>query len=1453
METFNKLIREHLESYVNDLNKSVSINEKYKFLTNTVEEKTKYDPIFPDNYIYEHIANVKKDEKFLFRKSICEYLLLSKYYFCNNPQLIKNIFMNVKDERAYDYIFYFYNSIFDHATKDIIIKSLVLSGNRINSLFKVACLPFHSNTQIHINDILNDNVAYNIYKRERIYKENILNRNTIEKIFSKIVSVLEEKYKLNVKKVRSIDISKNIEECFVKIVGEDYNCPSSLDLCYEIYIQIISNIEFNYNDVSGLLSDTNYITEIKKYIDYGDVINNSMLIIANDIPIPIKNEDIEPTGSMKKTKKKKKKKRTVKPFDYWSKKISLHLAHYKQSKFVCKPWIPSEKNKVTKEIELFYNENVNDRYSPRVLKKVFGTYDDNYIGAYFDLCLQDDNKKTEDIRKYVNGVLMKIIKDIFLNIEEKTCKKMTEYINDDVICEEYKKEVRRILELVIGINNSYKGTYMLGGLMMFGYIHYLIELYDIDSMKIKKKLFDGDYDENIGSDKDNKLYDLLSKDIIISQGKFDNIPDCGETTLRNVINIILLDKKDKFVIDLIKDENVKSFYEKYDTIDKQKTQEARNEWAINVLNKIIIDNNFVHMKNRNSFPFDYKPTSENSEKILECIFDAKNENLYKIVHRHNKRITPYKKNVITADFPIVDANGKTHKFDFSEIHAGYNNEEYGNNENIIKKYTGVNKEIIEKLVVCNDKLTEEDMHNILNNAKKSNGVTIIKNIHLMAAVFFSKYYDIMRDYLSYFLKLALNNNDVKDVLERDFLSITNGSQIIHKFAELKDTFYIKSLFSLVKPDNHIFLTSALDWWNNTPLAISVQKCALETTKFLIEKNSDVNITDSGNRNLVEIAYDINDPAKYDIIIELIKKNKELILKKGLTEGSTLYYMYMYPRGSHEKIEEITILILDKTLIQNHGSTLLQMFTSKLYYKVLKYIASNPDILNIFLNTGVLFNMILDPNTNYGIPKQDTCVTLINEKTIDMILNNDNMLLLKCLQHKYYEIIMALVKYKHNIVNERIIHKNKEIYPLCYSYEKNSGISENSITVLIKNGADTTIMCNNKPILLHAIANCHCSVVSLMLEKDINILTKASEKYGNLLCYLYDLHSDSNNTLNQKMNEMQSFLIKNGVKLEGTLEERTMMLLGNVKIGNLENIKILINNDKNLIRAVSTQNEHLLSFFSRHCCEDENLKEKIGLFLIENDVDINCFTEDSRFVCNYNFYYDSEYNQNAHNELKSIHVIFSIIHFGHVNVAKEMIKKDKNIMNVKNVQGMTPLHYSFCNLIREWAVITKPKPVSKNKKPNDNMFIKCANFVNIFLDAGCNTSIKDIDGNTPLHYMIMANLCDDDIYKKLLKNNIETTNDMGETPLILACRVINKLLFGNPKIIFDLVASGANVNATDKNDKTMINYLSAYHSESIKNKLMEKSKEFSKTYEKKYIKYKNKYNTLKSHIMSSKYY
>lgn len=165
--------------------------------------------------------------------------------------------------------------------------------------------------------------------------------------------------------------------------------------------------------------------------------------------------------------------------------------------------------------------------------------------------------------------------------------------------------------------------------------------------------------------------------------------------------------------------------------------------------------------------------------------------------------------------------------------------------------------------------------------------------------------------------------------------------------------------------------------------------------------------------------------------------------------------------------------------------------------------------------------------------------------------------------------------------------------------------------------------------------------------------------------------------------------------------------------------------------------------------------------------------------------------------------------GDLEGVKALIEKDPDLVNAKDKDGRTPLHWASHGVHLEIVkfLVDKGADVnaedSKKVVPLHSLAVRNdAAAIEILIAKGAHVDAKDYGGNTALHYAAMYDAADAAALLIEKGTDIENRENYMRTPLILCARER-----GGPRTIKILLEAGADVNARDKFQDTALNLAS----------------------------------------------
>ena len=165
--------------------------------------------------------------------------------------------------------------------------------------------------------------------------------------------------------------------------------------------------------------------------------------------------------------------------------------------------------------------------------------------------------------------------------------------------------------------------------------------------------------------------------------------------------------------------------------------------------------------------------------------------------------------------------------------------------------------------------------------------------------------------------------------------------------------------------------------------------------------------------------------------------------------------------------------------------------------------------------------------------------------------------------------------------------------------------------------------------------------------------------------------------------------------------------------------------------------------------------------------------------------------------------------GNLEGVKSLIDKDPELVNARDNDGRTPLHWACRGVHLEVVKFLVEKSADVNAEDSNKIVPlhslasrNAAEAIEVLLAKGAHVDAIDYGKNTALHYAAMSNATD--AVAVLVKKgaDIEKIEEYGRTPLILGARER-----GGPKTIKVLLEAGADVKAKDKFGATALHLAS----------------------------------------------
>jgi ankyrin repeat protein len=165
--------------------------------------------------------------------------------------------------------------------------------------------------------------------------------------------------------------------------------------------------------------------------------------------------------------------------------------------------------------------------------------------------------------------------------------------------------------------------------------------------------------------------------------------------------------------------------------------------------------------------------------------------------------------------------------------------------------------------------------------------------------------------------------------------------------------------------------------------------------------------------------------------------------------------------------------------------------------------------------------------------------------------------------------------------------------------------------------------------------------------------------------------------------------------------------------------------------------------------------------------------------------------------------------GDLDGVKALIEKDPELVDARDKEGRTPLHWACRGVHLDVVKYLVGKGADVNAEDSNKIVPlhslatrNNAKAIAVLLDSGADVDAKDYGGNTALHYAAMTDAADAVEILCEAGAEIENRENYSRTPLILGARER-----GGPRTIKILLDAGADVNARDKFNDTALNLAS----------------------------------------------
>lgn len=522
-------------------------------------------------------------------------------------------------------------------------------------------------------------------------------------------------------------------------------------------------------------------------------------------------------------------------------------------------------------------------------------------------------------------------------------------------------------------------------------------------------------------------------------------------------------------------------------------------------------------------------------------------------------------------------------------------------------------------------------------------------------------------------------------------------------------------FELVKLFSHLDV-NGLDSLRRTPLAYATSSGNLEIVKYLIgEKEAGLDV--GTNRYVFLInAVESGNPELVKYIVE-----KKVSLNETEHRGRNALHIACY-RGNIEIIKYL--LSINSKYVDSQdkeGLTPLHIAVERGNLETVKVLVEN--------------DAKVDLKNKDGLTSLDLAKKLDKQEIINYLLSATDTI--------FNAIINDDLKTVQQFIEERKIDINLKdklgMSPLHLAVKKNE---EQIVQYLIKNNANVHIEDNDgRTPLFYAISNKNIVLIKLLIQHKANINAQDKFKVTPVLqtCEIGDL-------------PILKYLVSMGAQIDAMNSVgRTALHLAALK-GYLNIVQYLVEEKK----------------------ADVNAKDQGG----NTPLDLAAKFKKNEVV---------EYL----NEQMSGGTIFNAIGKHDLKAVQQFVEEKKIDINQKNKEGMSPLHVA----------------VKENQEQIAQYLMK----------NNANVDIEDNDGRTPLFYATINN--DVEIIKLLINNrtNVNIQDKNKTSPLHLAAKG------GDLNVFKELASNNTDINVKDSDEKTPLHFAAALGKTDIVKYLVEEKK------------------------------
>ena len=540
----------------------------------------------------------------------------------------------------------------------------------------------------------------------------------------------------------------------------------------------------------------------------------------------------------------------------------------------------------------------------------------------------------------------------------------------------------------------------------------------------------------------------------------------------------------------------------------------------------------------------------------------------------------------------------------------------------------------------------------------------------------------------------------------------------------------------------------------------------EIVEFLLKLNQ-ISVNACNNNQATRLMFACSDGGRLDNMKTLIQYGADINAR--CINGVTL--LHLASRYSKQEVVEFLLnsnqISVNTTNNDQRTPLMLACFDGGHLDNMKTLIQYGADINARDINGSTLLHFA----SRYAV--QEIVEFLLKSNPISVNANNNTQatpLMFACMDGGRLDNMKTLIQYGADI-NARDINGETLLHLACRYAEQEIVeflLKSNQISVNATNNTQAT------PLMFACFNGGRLDNMKTLIQYGADI--SARDINGETLLHLASRYAE------QKIIEFLLKLNQISVNAANNIQATPLMFACSDG-GRLDNMNTLIQYGAD-INAKGINGSTLLHYASRHS------KQEIVEFLLKsNQVSVNATNND---------------------QVTPLMLCFD---GGRLDYMKTLIQYGADI-NARDINGETLLHIASRYAEQEIVeLMLKLNQISVNATNNNQttpLMIACLGVgrldnMKTLIQYGADINARDIDGSTLLHFA--SRYSNQEIVEFLLKLNqisVNATNNDHATPLMLACTDGGRL-----DNIKTLIQYGADINARDINDKTLLHYASRY--------------------------------------------